>query len=732
MTSLLSILIDAIGELKRRRIFRAAGAYTLAAWLVVEMSSVVLPAFELPDWTVRLVIILALGGFPVAMLLAWAFDITPQGVVSTPPVPEKAAAKAAGNGASRSYTTAMAFSILILLVLSVGMLGYLYFSPAGTDASEQPSIAVLPFANLSDDPDNEYFSDGITEELLNALVRIDGLQVAARTSSFAFKGKNSDIRAIGRELNVATVLEGSVRKFGNQLRITVQLIDVRDGFHLWSETYDRELNDIFAIQEDISQAVVDALKVQLIGEARPTLVNTTTVDSAAYNYYLLGRYNWHKRTPESLTRAVQLFEQAIATDPDFALAYSGLADAYILLNEYGDLSFETARAKAKPAIAMALRLDKNLAEPYASLGLLKLNELDFESAEQALRGAIDINPNYAMAHNWLGLVLKASRGPSEALEEFETAAIIDPLNPAINANLAETLSRVGRYEEGKQYWQRIIDVTDDSHVDWLKAIANWAREAGKLDDMLQYARLVYERDPNNAVPKAILGSSYVILGEIERGNELLGEAYNEMPDAGNVASWRYLGFLAEGRFADLASDAGQRLKKEIAKRDKQNNQLLLLWYMWAGLGKSLTGDHRLAVRYLNAGIQYDDEHKFFEPHDRAFFQSSLAYSYMQMNEPDKAQRVIDQALERIEDGERLGWSLPRLTATKGLLYAFQNRRAEAMALFREAYANGWRDYWWISRDPKFDALRDYSSFKKMLSDMQNDYSQVQRIALVNN
>ncbi len=245
-------------ELKRRRVFRVAAAYGVLAWILVEVSSVVAPALFLPDWSERLVIYLVLLGFPVAMFLSWAYDVTPGGVVRTGPATREELKAAAASNRSVDF-------VIIAVLLAV--IGYQFYSPRGDDelAAEYGSIAVLPFVDLSEQRDAEYFSDGMSEELLNALVRVDGLRVAARTSSFAFKETNTDIRSIGRELNVDAVVEGSVRRSGDQVRITAQLISVDDGFHLWSGTFDRKMDDIFEIQNDIAGEIVRALQPELGG-----------------------------------------------------------------------------------------------------------------------------------------------------------------------------------------------------------------------------------------------------------------------------------------------------------------------------------------------------------------------------------------------------------------------------------------------------------------------------------
>ncbi|UCF78171.1 MAG: protein kinase, partial [Candidatus Eiseniibacteriota bacterium] len=287
-------------------------------------------------------------------------------------------------------------------------------------ARRRPSVAVLPFANLSADSEQDYFCDGMAEEVTNALSHVEDLRVVARTSSFAFKGRDEDVRAIGRKLNVSTVLEGSVRKAGNRLRITVQLVNVADGYHIWSERYDRDVGDVFTVQDEISLAIVENLKLTLLGNQKKKVLKRHTEDLEAYNLYLKGRWFWSKRTEDGLRKAIEFFEMAIKADPQYALAYSGLADSWNDLPTYGTSSPRETYPKAKKAALRALELDDALAEAHASLGLIKSEyELDWRGAETELRRSIALNPAYAPAHHWYSLLLCQMTRFGEAIDEME-------------------------------------------------------------------------------------------------------------------------------------------------------------------------------------------------------------------------------------------------------------------------------------------------------------------------
>jgi serine/threonine protein kinase len=334
------------------------------------------------------------------------------------------------------------------------------------DSSAGPSVGILPFTNMSPDRENEYFSDGMTEELITALSKIEGLHVAARTSAFVFKGTNADIREVGAKLHVRTVLEGSVRRAGKRLRVTAQLINVADGYHLWSEEYDRELKDVFAVQDDLARAIVGALRVHLNlpGQKAATIVKTATVDPQAHDLYLQGRFFWNRRTPESLRTAARYFERAIARDSGYAEAYAALADAYVLFPSYFVTVPREGYPKAKAAAMRALALDSTLGSVHTTLGAIRQSyEWDWNGAEQSFRRAIALDPSYATAHQWYGEYLSSLGRHQEALAEADSAVALDPLSSVIRTDKGGDLVRARRYDAAIAELRATIDV-DPSFV----------------------------------------------------------------------------------------------------------------------------------------------------------------------------------------------------------------------------------------------------------------------------
>lgn len=321
-----------------------------------------------------------------------------------------------------------------------------------------PSIAILPFVNVSSDPDNEYFCVGLAEELINALMKLDKLRVAARTSTFSFKGRETDVRQIGQALNVNTVLEGSVRKAGTRLRINVQLIGVADGYHLWSERYDREMQDIFEIQEEIALAVTDALKVKLLGDERAVLRKRYTENVEAYELYLKGRL-WNRRTADGFRSAIGYFKQAIELDNDYAVAYSGLADYHLLLGFYEILPPQIAGEKAKSFAAKGVEIDNTLAETHSSYGAT-LGGFDWkwETARDEYEKAIRINPNYLPAQQYYAMNLAIAGDFERVFEKAHRSLEIDPLLPIINANLAWFYYLARQYENAEEQARLTVQI----------------------------------------------------------------------------------------------------------------------------------------------------------------------------------------------------------------------------------------------------------------------------------
>jgi serine/threonine-protein kinase len=372
-----------------------------------------------------------------------------------PPAVDAAIARALASTAADRFPSSGALAAALSAREPAGMGA----RAAGGAAVQERSIAVLPFANLSPDPDNAYFADGMTDELINALAKVRGLHVVSRTSVFAFKGQQQDVRAIGGRLGVRAVLEGSVRRAGSRLRLSAQLIDVADGYLLWSETFDRDATDVFAIQDEISRAIAAELKVTLFGAQQTTLVKPPTEDLEAYTLYLKGRQFWNRRSEQDLRRGLECFEQAIARDPGYALAYAGAADSFAILGFYCLLPPTEAFPRARAAAHRGLAIDLGLAEAHPALAYVAMyHDWDWSAAEREFRTAIALNPGYATAHQWYGNFLSVMGRADESLAEFSHAIALDPLSPLKLAALGWSYYFIRSYERAIAECRRALQL----------------------------------------------------------------------------------------------------------------------------------------------------------------------------------------------------------------------------------------------------------------------------------
>ena len=445
-------------ELKRRKVFKVGGAYLVVAWLAVQVASIAFPAFDSSPRLLRLCILFAALGFPVALALAWVIDVTPQGLKFDP----------ATRGNKRFASIAM---LLVVVALGWYFQGQPAFqAPARTPATaavaaaNPHSIAVLPFVNMSADREQDYFSDGLSDELLNMLGQVPQLRVTARTSSFSFKDKRVDIPTIARALNVATVLEGSVRKSGETLRITAQLVRASDGSQLWSEIYDRQITDVFKVQDEIAAAVVAALRVRLLPEQHVTNPHRT-VNSQAYDQFLLARQFNSRSTSEGYRKAIEAYRNAIALDPNYAAAYAGLAFAEVYAADSAETAAENAahKTRALEAADKAIALAPNLADGYTARGWMRSNFLwDWVGAQADMRRALEIDPSNGGVQRTYGQVLCSMGRMPEGIAAVRRSVALDPLSSAPWGNLGYYLTAAGQMAEARQALMRALQINPES------------------------------------------------------------------------------------------------------------------------------------------------------------------------------------------------------------------------------------------------------------------------------
>jgi len=448
-------------ELKRRNVYKVAVAYAVVGWLLAQIATQIFPFLEIPNWVVRLVIVLIAIGFPIALVIAWAFEATPEGIKRTQDV------DLAGERVPKKHT--WIYVVVIGAAFSIGLFFVGRYSVRNTASAARTelsakSIAVLPFDNLSRDPDNAFFAEGVQDEILTRLAKVADLKVIARTSTQKFKSAPENLPDIAKQLGALNVLEGSVQKVNDQVRVNVQLINALTNAHLWAEIYDRRLTDIFAVESDIAKTIADTLQAKLTGSEKTAISKEPTANTEAYELYHKGRSLWGKRTGDNIPKAIAFYEQAITRDSNYALAYAGLSAAYILSPFYAGADRRDASAKAKEAALKALRLDPNLAEAHLALGkVFFFSEIDLAGAMREYKRAIELKPNDADAHHWYGNDTLSALGQfEEAIAEGKRSVELDPLSIVINVDLGVTFYYAHRYDDAARQLRKTLEIDPTS------------------------------------------------------------------------------------------------------------------------------------------------------------------------------------------------------------------------------------------------------------------------------
>jgi TolB-like protein/Tfp pilus assembly protein PilF len=568
-------------ELKRRNVYKVAVAYAVVGWVIAQIATQIFPFLEIPNWVVRLVIVLIAIGFPVALVIAWAFEATPEGIKRTEDVDLAAAAK-------QPKKHAWIYVVAIGAAFSIGLFFVGRYSARSTSiSSELPakSIAVLPFDNLSRDPDNAFFAEGVQDEILTRLAKVADLKVIARTSTQKFKSSPENLPDIAKQLGALNILEGSVQKVNDQVRVNVQLINAMTNAHLWAEIYDRKLSDIFAVQSDIAKTVADTLQARLTGPEKQMMAAQPTTDTAAYELYHKGRSLWEKRTGDNIPKAIAFYEQAIAHDPNYALAYAGLSSAYILSPFYAGADRLSTSPKAKEAALKALRLDPNLAEAHAALGkVLFFSEIDLGGAMREYRRAIELKPNDAGAHHWLGNDSLAALGQfEEAIAEGKRSVELDPLSVVINADLGQTFYYAHRYDESVTQLRKTLKIDPTSfYTHYTLGTALQAK--GDLSGAIVEYEKAKQLSSDNLLVSTLSAATKAQAGDKDAARRMLSDLNKESQHREVLGYWRTLLYLS----LNNKEEALRGLEQSFKERDGSN----INWIKVDPLLDSLHGDPR--------------------------------------------------------------------------------------------------------------------------------------------
>src|SRR5437899_603684 len=517
------IEMSLFAELKRRNVFRAAAFYAASAWLLVQIATQVFPFFHIAEWVVRWIVVAASIGFPFAMLFSWFYEWTPHGIQRESEIPpNESITRQTGKKLDRWIIAILALAVVLLLADK-----FVLHKDAETAAAAttEKSIAVLPFDNLSRDPDNAYFCEGVQDEILTRLAKVADLKVISRTSTQHFKSTPENLPEIAKQLGVTNILEGSVQKAADQVRVNVQLINAMTDAHVWADTYDRKLTDIFAVESEIAKNIAETLQARLSGSEKSSIAKTPTVNAEAYELYLKGRFFWNKRTGTDLRKAIDYFNQAIAKDPNYALAYVGLADSYLLLSSYAAVSPAESLPPARSALKKALELDDSLAEAHASFGLLTTLELDLHRALDELKRAVELKPNYATAHHWLALAHLTLAQFDSAISEAKRAIELDPLSLVINADTSWIYFSARRYDEAEEQVRKTLEIGPQfflAHYYFGEVL----QFKGRLGEAIAEFQKAFELN-NDPYSLAMLGQAYARNGQKDEAQKILARLNEE-------------------------------------------------------------------------------------------------------------------------------------------------------------------------------------------------------------
>jgi TolB-like protein/Flp pilus assembly protein TadD len=506
-------------ELKRRNVYKVAVAYAIVGWLLVQIATQVFPFLEIPTWIVRLVIVLVAAGFPIALVIAWAFELTPEGIKRTEDVDLAASARQ-----PRKYT--WIFVVIIGAALSVGLFftgrytGRTTTSVAGTELPAK-SIAVLPFESLSEDKSNAYFAEGVQDEILTRLAKVADLKVISRTSTQHFKSAPDNLPQIAKQLGVTNILEGSVQKANDQVRVNVQLINALTDAHLWAETYDRKLTDIFVVESDIAKTIADTLQAKLTGSEKIAMAKKPTENPEAYELYLKGRFFWNKRTAADLRKSIEYFNQAIAKDPGYAQAYAALAQSWKLLPAFNGGAPNDCFPQAEAAAKKALALDDTSSTAHAALASLKgLNGFDYPGAIAEYERTLQLNPNDTTARQWFANDTLANVGQTEReIAELKRAVELDPLSLVINSNLGVAYIHAGRLDDAIAQLRKTVELDGTFYY----SRYNLA-QALELKGLIPEATAEYQKTMSmteDPVPLGMLGRLYGLHGQKDEALKIL-------------------------------------------------------------------------------------------------------------------------------------------------------------------------------------------------------------------
>ncbi|MCH7834520.1 MAG: hypothetical protein IH911_05525 [Proteobacteria bacterium] len=714
-----------VNELKQRNVLRLAAAYALVAWILIEAGSVLLPTFGAPDWLFKAYVVAVIVGFVVALVIAWVFEITPDGIRLEKNVDRAAYRPASSRRLNIAIIWLLAIALIVSISFNVTEIGQQ--RQAASPSPDRPSIAVLPFTSRSSDSENQYFTDGIHDDLLTRLSNIESLRVISRTSVLEYRDTTKKLPQIGKELDVATIVEGAVQRSGNQVRITVQLIDAETDEHIWANTYDREMTmaNVFKIQSEISAQIANSLRAALTPEEQTRLASVPTTSLEAYTLYAAGRNNLTQRRFESLQLARQQFEQAITLDPNFAKAHAGLAQTnLILLSNHQAITPSVAYELAEQSIARALELDSNLGEAYAVLGLLEASRWEHTRlgdgnvrAAGAFRRAIDLSPNLPDAYVWFSSLREWEGDYEEAINLLTQAIRVDPLGRIAYVNLPGLLALQGKNQQAIDLLIKAMEIFPDWPTAYLY-MAQHLQRLGRLDESLAW-NLKWQSMSSDPIAGASSVSIYQAFGDTNKVRNFvtalpqdhplypIGASYLQFMDEDYAAALATLESIADKTASRFNFIYPMMVRSAVLLDDYDRAYFLLLEGSPAMAADTVTNVDRFN---LDAAIM-------------------LAYIEQKRNRPARATKLLELALPVTRDLPRVGISGHGIKDVE--ILALMGRKAAALDALRDAIDAGFVslqsfDVWGIDGDPLVDGIRGDPRYESMRAELGQKLDHLRR------
>ena len=715
-----------LSELSRRNVFRVAAAYAVIAWILIEAGSVLMPTFGASESAFQTYVVVVVAGFLVSLVLAWAFEVTPEGVKLEKNV-DRSGSITPRTGRKLDLTIIGLLIVALAISVTLNVTGMRDVQVEPMAVVDRLSIAVLPFTSRSTDPENQLFADGIHDDLLTRLANIAALKVISRTSVMEYRDTNKNVRVIAGELGVGTVVEGAVQRVGDNVRINAQLIDASTDEHIWAKTYDRQLSalNLFAIQSEISEEITRALRATLTNEEQSRLVMIPTNSLAAYNLYTQGRDNVYKRRLETLVKAREQFEEAIALDPDYADAYVGLADTVLLLlNNHQAVSAEEAFAVAEPSLEKALTLNPELADAHASLGLLKHMNWEttrsgpgLEEAAACFVSALELNPNNASAYMWFATTRGAQQRIDEAIELYHESLRVDPLGKIPYANLPRLYAFRGQNDEALDLYMKAIEI----HPDWPTAYQNLALQLnalGRLDEAVAWGIKGRELS-SDPIAGAAMALAYIEFGEFTKILDIFSDITPGHP------LYMY-GAVSQKVFQNDFAGAVEIIETAIEGVENPRQIQLALISSFAIFARDFDKARRYA-ELVNPEFAEDADPEA----DARNVANLVAYAFILQNlgENKRAKTLLDIALNAVRTLPRMGLAGQGIRDVQ--ILALQGKSFEALAAFREAIDEGFRgtvasNGWPLAIDPYLDSLRGQPAFQAMVGALDDAVAEMQQ------